>query len=459
MARRFLIWTLGLGVAAVLAGCVAYRPESLPTEPNLKTSVAGLTLPAGRWVPLPGITPHRIDPWAGLDPTAIAILAVLNDPALQTARAQRGVAAAQLFAAGLLPDPVLNLGLHRPIEGGSTVQSGSSLGLGEALELLVTRSARMRAAQAHVREVDLDLLWKGWQVAQRARWLAAEIAAERQLHKVEMSAWKLVGGWRTVFRHSGAEGDASAAERVRVQALVTGLVSDVGTTERKLNDAEQALRALLGLSPQAGLPLRSAAAPDISTAAVARALKNLPRRRPDLLALAAGFRSKNQSLRAAIAAQFPAITVNFLRESDVEGTTSLGLGLSLRLPFFNANRGAIRKAEAGRVVLKARYQARLDRAMSEVARLERSYSVLEREVARLQTRQKVPGNYWPRLQRLASGGFASRLEVMQLAIRLYRLRRQEIEARLALHKTAIALETVLGVPPGRLNGSQKVSRS
>jgi len=450
---------LGLGVTAVLAGCVAYRPESLPTEPNLKTSVAGLILPAGRWVPLPGITPHRIDPRAGLDPTTVAILAVLNDPALQAARARRGVAAAQLFAAGLLPDPVLSLARRRPVAGDGTVQSGSSFGLGEALELLVTRSVRMRAAQAHVREVDLDLLWKGWQVAQRARWLVAEIAAERQLRKAETSAWKLVGGWRTVLRHSGAEGDASTAEWVRVQALVTGLVSDVGTTERKLNAAEQNLRALLGLSPQAGLTLRSAAAPDISTAAVTHALKNLPGRRPDLLALAAGFRSKDQSLRAAIAAQFPAITVNFLRESDVEGVTSLGFGLRLRLPFFNGNRGAIRKAKASRVVLKARYQARLDRAVSEVARLERDYGVLGREVARLQTRQKVPGSYWPRLQRLASSGFASRLEAMQLTIHLYRIRRQEIKAKLALHKTAIALETVLGVPPEWLNRSQKVSRS
>lgn len=459
MAKRFLTLVLGLGVTAVVAGCVAYRPESLPTAPNLKTSVAGLTLPAKYWVPLPGIEPHRIDPRVGLDPTAIAILAVLNDPALQAARAQRGVAAAQLFAAGLLPDPVLSLGRRRPVGGDNTVQSGSSLGLGEVLVPLVTRGDRMRAARTHVREVDLGLLWKGWQVAQRARWLAAEIAAERQLHKTEMAAWKLVGGWRTVLRHSGAEGDASAAERVRVQALVTGLVSDLGTTARKLNDAEQKLRALLGLSPHAGLTLRPAAAPDISAAAVARALKDLPRRRPDLLALAAGFRSKDQSLRAAIAAQFPAITVNFLRESDVEGVTSLGFGLSLRLPFFNGNRGAIRKAEASRAALQASYQARMDQAVSEVVRLERDHRVLEREVTRLQARQKVPESYWPRLQRLASSGFASRLEAMQLAIGLYRIRRQEIEVQLALHKTAIALETVLGVPPEWLNGSQRVSRS
>lgn len=459
MARRFLTLALGLGVTAVLAGCVAYRPESLPTKPNLKASVAGLTLPAGRWVPLPGMTPHRIDPRVGLDPTAIAILAVLNDPALQAVRAQRGVAAAQLFAAGLLPDPVLSLGRRRPVGGGSTVQSGSSLGLGGALVPLVTRGDRMRAARAHVREVDLGLLWKGWQVAQRARWLAAEIAAERQLHKAEMSAWKLVGGWRTVLRHSGAEGDASAAELVQAQALVTGLVSDIGTTERKLNNVGQNLRALLGLSPQAGLTLRSAAAPDISTAAVRRALKNLPNRRPDLLALAAGFRSKDQSLRAAIAAQFPAITVNFLRESDVEGVTSLGFGLSLQLPFFNGNRGAIRKAEASRVALKAHYQARLDQAMSEVARLERDHGVLRREVTRLQTRQEALSRYGSRLQRLVFTGAASRLEALRLVIQLYRVRQQEIEAQLALRKTAIALETVLGVPPEWLNRSQKVSRS
>lgn len=454
-----MLWILGLGLVAALGGCVAYRPENLPNQPDLKISVAGLTLPAQRWVPLPGIGPHRIDARDGLDPTDAAILAVLNDPALRAARARRGVAAAQLFAAGLLPDPVLSLSASQPTGGDGATQPGSSLDLGEALVPLVTRSHRIRAAQSHVRKVELDLLWKDWQVAQRARWLVAEIVAERQLHTVEKAAGKILSGWRTSLRRAHAEGVASTLELAQTQALATELIGATGTTERRLNDAEQNLHAMLGLAPQVKLVLRPAAVPGISAAAVIRALKDLPQRRPDLLALAAGFKSRDQRLRAAIAAQFPIISVGFLRESDVEGVTSLGFGLSLRLPFFNGNRGAIRKAEASRSALKASYQARLDRAVSEVARLERDHNVLEKECARLRSRQQSLAGYTAKLQRLVSSGAASRLETLQLAIQLYRAQRQRIEVGLALHKTAIALETVLGVPPERLARSRQESRS
>ncbi len=47
---------------------------------------------------------------APLTPDELAILAVLANPDLKAARAKAKVSSAQAFAAGLLPDPSLNLG-------------------------------------------------------------------------------------------------------------------------------------------------------------------------------------------------------------------------------------------------------------------------------------------------------------------------------------------------------------
>lgn len=447
-AIRRLLW---FAIVATLAGCVAYHPESLPNKPDLKASVAGLTLPSQRLEPIPGLRRDRINPHVALSGTDVAILAVINDPALQASEAQRGVAAAGVFAAGLLPDPVLNLtGVH-PTGNDPSTQPGSNLGLSEALVPLLTRSARVCAAQAELREVDLGLLWKGWQVAQRARWLAAEIMAERKLHADELMAWKLARDWRQELSGVGTSGAVSVNETAKLEALIGGLVSDTATTARKLNDAEHRIHALLGLAPTARLALRPTPAPKVGSAAVAAALENLPQRRPDLLALAAGFRSRDEKLRVAIAAQFPAISVSFLRENDVEGVTSLGIGLSLRLPFFNGNRGAIRKAEARRDALGASYQARLDQAVSDVSRLERDQRLLRRQVKRLALRRQTLRVSLRTLQSLAKNGAASRMETVQSAMRLYEVERQQIAAGLALRKTTIALETVLGIPPERLD--------
>lgn len=437
---------------------MAYRPASLPTRPNLKTSVAGLALPGAHLVPLPAIRPHKINLHGALDATDVAILAVLNDPALKARGARRGVAAAELFAAGLLPDPVLRLTRVRPTGGGGG-GPGSSVNLGEALVPLVTRSDRVRAAQAHLHAVDLALLWKGWQVAQRARWLAAEIVAERRLRAVETQTRKVVNGWQAALHRLQTAADASAVQLAQTEALIDELTDASDTTERKLNDAEQSLRALLGLTPTAKLRLRAAPAPQIGTAAIADAIRNLPRRRADLLALAAGFRSKDESLRAAVAAQFPAITVSFLRESDVEGVTSLGIGLTLRLPFFNGNRGVIRKTEAERAALRASYQARLDRAVSDVSRLEGDHRILEQEAARLKSQQPFIHSYATQMQRLAATGAADRMQALRLAVQWYQVKRREISTELTLHKTTIALETLLGVPPVRLAQSPRVSSS
>src|SRR6185437_7908078 len=71
-----------------------------------------------------------------------------------------------------------------------------------------------------------------------------------------------------------------------------------------LHQAESDLRQLLGLAPSA--PLDLVGAPyevDPDTAQLAAALADLPKRRPDLLALQAGYRAQEARLRGAILAQ------------------------------------------------------------------------------------------------------------------------------------------------------------
>jgi outer membrane protein TolC len=85
----------------------------------------------------------------------------------------------------------------------------------------------------------------------------------------------------------------------------------------------------------------------------------MAKRRPDLLALEAGYRAQDEKLRAAILAQFPAITVGFVKARDNGNISSNGLSISLSLPLFDGNRGNIAIERATRQQLHDEYSARL----------------------------------------------------------------------------------------------------
>jgi len=140
--------------------------------------------------------------------------------------------------------------------------------------------------------------------------------------------------------------------------------------ERQRNADRHDLNVLLGLAPEADLPLDGAVAlPALDEPRVLDLLRALPRRRPDLLALQHGYRAEDQRLRAAIIGQFPTFTVGFTRARDTSGTYTSGFGITLGLPIFNGNRGNIAIEEATRQRLHDEYQTRLDAAQGDVHRI------------------------------------------------------------------------------------------
>ena len=90
--------------SAFLTACQTYEPAPLGERPELLSDVAALTISPSD-LPLPELGAHRFDPSAPLDMDEVAMIAVVNNPDLKAMRGQLGVAEAQAFAAGLLPNP------------------------------------------------------------------------------------------------------------------------------------------------------------------------------------------------------------------------------------------------------------------------------------------------------------------------------------------------------------------
>jgi len=356
-------------LAGSLAGCATYREQPLPARSTLPDRIPDLTIDS-RQMPLPELAAHRFDPTDGLDITEVAMLAVVNNPDLKTARAAAGIAHAQAFAAGLLPDPQLSLAADVPDAGQGATTTAYNLGLTYDVIALLTLAPRRAAARREAAKTDLNLLWLEWQVVSQARQLFVRLTQEAQLMEVLEQN-------RTLFADRYRRTETALDRGLLTLDAVTPHLTALQDVSRQINDLERLvsqnrhdLNALLGLAPEVAVPLVGPAElPELDEAGIEKLLPDLPRRRPDLIALQLGYAAEEMRYRAAILEQFPSLGIGFTRARDTGDIHTAGLGITLTLPIFSGNRGPIAVERATRQQLYVEYQQRLNAADSGIHRI------------------------------------------------------------------------------------------
>lgn len=441
--RRRLAGWLPAAMLLALSGCASYAPEPLGNGHGT-VNLNQLVVPASS-MPVRDLAAHRFDPADGLDVTETAMLAVVNNPQLKVMRDQLGVARAQAFAAGLLPDPQLAWSRDLPSSGQSGLTSAYSLGLSYDIGNLLTRSARVKAADKSREQVHLDLLWAEWQTVAQARLLFDQVASSRAQEAVltrEVAALKPLDRQVRVALASGNLTYDGAAVGLNAMADAQRRLAEA---TRQRQQAESDLRSLLGLSSRAPLDLVGAPygrEPD--AAQLQQALQSLPARRPDLLALRAGYAAQEQRLREAVIAQFPAINIGINRARDTSDVTTNGFSIGITLPLFNRNRGNIAIEKATRQQLHDDYDARLLTTRNDMHQLQQGLTSLQAQTAmqeaharrldaaRAAARQAWQANLmdWPTYLSIRGNALTADLDLLAL--------RQQRATQ------AIALETLLG---------------
>jgi outer membrane protein TolC len=281
--------------------------------------------------------------------------------------AAAGIAGAQAFAAGLLPDPQIALSADFPLH--PSVNT-TAYNVNPSLDLvgLLTHSTALRAARASSRQADLDLLWAEWSTAQQARLLAmTALAGEEKLRLLESIA---AGIDKRIARTNRALklGDSSLPATAADLAAGLEMRGQIDTARHDLTKARGDLNALVGLDPAVRLNLVAGPPPvELAEDAIDHALASLPQRRPDLLALGAGREAQDANVRKSILARFPLINLGFSHQRDNGAATSNGLAATLVIPIFNGGRGDLAIQKATRDSLTAEYQARLDQTVADVA--------------------------------------------------------------------------------------------
>ncbi|MFZ0254097.1 MAG: TolC family protein [Gammaproteobacteria bacterium] len=427
-----------VGAALILGGCASYAPKLLPSSVSLGSSVDRLEVAAAK--------PARQTAEA-LSLDEVAELAIWNNPDLKAQRTRLGVARAQLYAAGLFPDPQLTANLDVPTGATAGLVNAYGIGLGYDLIPLINRGARVASARQGQRQVNLELLWQEWQVSQQARFLAVRWVSERRQLALlrRMSAL-----YQERYRRSDQalqQGDLTVDVVGTDLTALLDTLSQMNQLEQTHNDTGHALRLVLGLAPAAPLAIcLPPAPPAITSEELSGLLNTLPKRRPDLLALQAGYESQEAKVRAAILSQFPSLSIGVTRARDTGNVQTSGFNIGVNLPLFSGNRGAIAIERATREQLRGEYQARLDQAEVDVCKLYQLQGIIAAQQTRLD-------EYLPTLHQLvdkASVAYGRRdidaLTFLNMETTWINKRLEQTRQMQSQWENDIALRTLLAIP-------------
>lgn len=388
--------------------------------------------------------PSPVDLAAPLTPDGLAALAVVNNPDLIALRARAGVADAQAFAAGLLPDPTFSFGADKVLSGPDTfLNIAGALGLD--LNALRKRAVTREQASAQARQVRLDLAWAEWQTAGQARIQAVRIKGLSRITGLTREANTAAQAQLARTSRAALRGDVPASDAESARIAAYDAADRLRSAERDLLTARQALARLLGLPPEIELSLAAVALPEAPLPperlfAIAR------ESRTDLAALQAGYAAQEASVHKAVLDQFPSLNLTVTGNRDSAGNFLLGPAIDFTLPLWNRNRGGIAVERATRDALKAEYEARLFNTRAEIAAAWNGIALARRQLeqaerglpslasqAELSARASLRGD----LSQAAAATAAQQLRDRQFAI---------AQARLAIEEQTIALEMLSGTP-------------
>ncbi len=372
-------------------------------------------------------------------------LALAANPRLQAVGWELRKAEGRTRQAGARPNPELSFSLENA--GGSSSGSEATLSVGQLLELGGKRSARVGAARAEQQLVSLDIQTErlvviGEVVARFIEALGAErslMLSDEEIRAAEEAA--------TTNAQRVRAGAAHPVERRRADVELANLrlertiqQSDAALARSRLSstwgEPEPRFERLVGLLdslPQFpsldSLLVRSEASPVLARWRAEREARQerldleRSRRVPDVTPIA-GIRSLNDGSDRAFVG-----------------------GLSLPVPVFDRNRGAIDEATAAvRQAPIAEAQARLELRRS----LAESHAMLRRGRDKLEAiRREVLPEAARAFEEMRTGyerGRFSYLDLLEARRTWLRARREELQTLLAAHLALAELERLVGAP-------------
>ena len=432
-----------VGLSVVLSGCQRYQPRSLDPEEHRARWLERSPQSAGvvefaQQLADSGDPVSEYDPSDGITCAEAELIALVFNPELRLARLRAGVTAATAEHAGLWDDPEFSIDFLRITESVSTpwvITPGLAFTIPISGRLEVEKSRADAALRAELTRVAQN----EWCVRHEVRqvwlaWSAALLRAQETSRLIESMGGLTVSITRL----------AEAGELPRTEAALFVIERSQRQQERTRLEgeaavAEQRLRMLLGLSPNAPLELLpSIDRPNdaVEGREVASSL--------ELRQLREEYEVAEHALHREIRKQYPDLTIGPLYERDQEQSRIGFLG-AIPLPILNANRQGIAEATAERELARAAFETTAEQlegslavARAESRMLQAEYEELASVIGPMIDRQVSDAT---RLVELGEGGG---LVLLESLIRSYDTKLNIIDLRRDLALAAAEERFLLG---------------
>ncbi|MCF6227182.1 MAG: TolC family protein [Planctomycetes bacterium] len=184
---------------------------------------------------------------------------------------------------------------------------------------------------------------------------------------------------RAKMLRDAGELNAASARLFEITRQETLLESAV--LQRRLERISLEIKALMGFSPSAVISI----APEFGAISTNALSADLLTNNPQIELLRRSYEVSEQQLRLEIHKQYPDLTIGPGYEFD-EGQSSIGLGLGIPIPFWNANVEGIARARGARNVALAYFEAIVESQFSE---LEQAKHDIESANLQLKTLQDI----------------------------------------------------------------------
>ena len=448
---------LGAIIAPMLIGsCTTYHARPLsPSNAIGAAASADLVRVAvsASTISHPLLQPMSVNVADGLTPDEASLLAVAANPDLRAARAVRGVAEAQLVAAGIVPNPQISGGVDVPVSRGTAAVNAVSLGAAIDLLGFAMRNAERDAARRGLQSVDLGLAWLEWQVAQSVRLRAYDMMLLERALSLSQKQEQEIGMSVTTLRAAVAKQVATKVELGAAEVAFRTVVSARLMLEMQRDTAQISFAREIGVTNASLPPMQNAPIPfdaDSTGEFTAKVplldelLTDLGSRRLDLQGLRFGYLSQEAKLRAAVLRQFPQINIGVNRIRDTGNLLTLGPAATIVFPLFNRNQGEVAVAEATRTQLKAEYDARVFDTRATVQILLTELSSTQAQLQNLRASVSVQQQTVELYRRALQSGNADVLTYYAVRSDLMNRQLEEVVTLRNLVELAIALETETG---------------
>lgn len=365
----------------LLSGCASYRPLQL-NRINIRkaTSLSGIKKTDLSLY-------EKIVSGKSLSLKDVAETAVLNNKGLKYYRAGEEMAGAQILKAREIPNPTLGLDAARPVMG-KMAGAFDPYDIIPSLDLsfLNGRGHKIKAAELTSASVRLNVIYREWQTAEKAKLDAIELYYLQKEYYYFKNEFKDFTESYSIEKKLYNGGMASINELDLYESSLNKSAALIAEMRKKIGDICGNLKIILGLPVSYRINI-SAGKINIKLP-LRKVLESGLQQRPDMEALRVALMAGNQTLRAAIAGQFPSFSINLPFTSDNTDIQSAGLGLGITLPLFNRNEAAIEGAKAKRRQVFNEYISRLESGRVMINTILKDIIAEKKQISLLRARRK-----------------------------------------------------------------------